>query len=73
MALAVRGGGRPCVFLGQRRRAYRRVSHLRQSGVVPTAALCGQAVGKRPAGGAQRQDRHRQGGNGGDKQQGSRF
>ncbi len=35
-------------------------------------ALHGQAVGERPAGGAQRHDRRRQGGNGGDKQQGSR-
>ena len=54
------------------RRAYRRVGCLYQSGGVPTAALRGQAVGERPAGGAQRHDRRRQGGNGGDKQQGSR-
>ena len=49
----------------------RRVGRLHQSGGVPTAALRGQAVGERPAGGAQRHDRRRQGGNGGDKQQGS--
>ena len=53
-ALAVRGGGPPRVFLGRRharhRRAYRRVGRLHQSGGVPTAALCGQAMGKRTPG-----------------------
>ena len=40
-------------------------------GDVPTAALHSQAMGEQPAGGAQRQDRRRQGGNRGDKHQGS--
>ena len=64
------------IFLGQRRarhwRAYRHVGRLHQSGGVPTTALSGQAVGERHAEGAQRHDRRRQGGNAGDKQQGSR-
>ena len=54
MALAVRGGGQPRIFLGRwrarHRRAYRHVGRLHQSGGVPTAALRGQAVGERPPG-----------------------
>ena len=54
MALAVRGGGPPRVFLGRRRarhrHAYRRVGRLHQSGGLPTAALLAKLWANGPPG-----------------------